>query len=90
MLQDCPAGSYESRACAPPNVRQICTPCLQCPRGFYIRTPCSAKNDTVCERCTSSVCTDDRYNAQFGALGGCQVGPHLAICLTLDWRRHDA
>ena len=71
-FQDCPSGMYESRACSPPDTRQVCSPCRRCPPGFYVSAQCSPKNDTQCARCTSSVCTDDRYNAQFGRLGECQ------------------
>lgn len=71
-FQDCPAGYFESRACLPPAVRQVCSPCTTCPKGYYTQVTCSAKADTVCARCTSSVCADDRFNAQFAALGGCQ------------------
>jgi hypothetical protein len=71
-FQDCPSGMYESRACSPPDTRQVCSACTQCPPGFYVRSPCSAKNDTQCARCTSTVCVDDRFNAQFGPIGGCR------------------
>lgn len=65
------AGKYESRPCSPPNVIQVCTVCSTCPAGSYIRQACSAKSNTICERCTSSICTSDNYNAQFGPPNGC-------------------
>lgn len=67
----CVAGRYESRACSPPNVVQVCTLCSTCPPGTYIKQACNSKNDTVCEKCTSSICTSDSYNAQFGPPNGC-------------------
>lgn len=84
-FRDCPSGSYEKRACSPPNVRQVCAACTQCAAGFFVKTPCSRKSDTVCERCTSSVCISDSYNAQFGSLGGCQgtESRDTALCGTI-------
>lgn len=70
--KDCPSGFYESVACRPPNVAQNCTRCTQCPVGYHIKQQCSGRNDTICQRCTSSICTDDDYNAQFAPSGGCQ------------------
>ena len=71
-FQDCPSGSFESRPCSPPNVKQQCTACSSCAKGYYVQQPCSPKNDTKCERCTSSICIDDAYNAQFSAVTACQ------------------
>jgi len=71
-FQDCPVGFYESTPCRPPNVAQQCTACSQCPVGYHIKQQCSNRNDTVCQRCTSSICTEDQYNAQFAPSGGCQ------------------
>ncbi len=71
--QDCPTGFFEAVACQPPNVAQQCVRCSQCPVGYHIKEQCSGRNDTVCQRCTSSICTDDQYNAQFAPSGGCQV-----------------
>lgn len=71
--KDCPPGTYELVACRPPNVAQRCVRCSQCPVGYHIKRQCSGRNDTVCQKCTSSICTDDQYNAQFAPSGGCQV-----------------
>lgn len=73
-FRDCPRGTYESRACQPPRVTQVCSNCTVCPKGYFVEKSCGLKSDTVCKRCTPAICADDAFNAQFtvGATDECQ------------------
>lgn len=74
-FRDCPRGTtYESRACQPPRVTQVCSNCTLCAKGYFVEKPCGLKSDTVCKRCTPAICADDAFNAQFtvGATEECQ------------------
>ena len=68
---DCPAGTYESRACSPPNLRQVCTTCSQCPSGSFASAQCRGKQNTVCQACTAAHCPSDLYNTGSSSSSSC-------------------
>lgn len=70
-FSECPSGTYESRACRPPNIVQVCTPCSKCPAGSFISGVCKGSNDTQCSPCTAPHCPSRAYNGNFGLPGGC-------------------
>ena len=67
----CPAGTYETRKCSPPNLVQLCSPCAKCGPGTYVNVTCSGSTNTQCATCPPPHCPSDVYNANFGPPAGC-------------------